>query len=62
MKQVLDAIKRRKEKFAALPLFVFMRDESLTPEQRLIFYPGMAHFIMSFADLNKYVLREEQTG
>ena len=62
MKQVLDAIECRKEEFAALPLFVFMRDESLTPEQRLIFYPGMAHFIMSFADLNKYVLREEQAG
>jgi hypothetical protein len=62
MKPVLDFIERRKEEFAALPLFVFMRDEALTPEQRLIFYPGMAHFIMSFADLNKYVLREEKSG
>jgi hypothetical protein len=62
VKPVLETIERKKEEFAALPLFVFMRDQALTAEQRLIFYPGMAHFIMSFADLNKYVLREEKDG
>lgn len=39
-----------------------MRDQTLSPRQRLAFYPCMAHFIMSFGDLNKFVLREERPG
>lgn len=38
-----------------------MRDASLTEEERLGFYPYMAHFILSFGDINKYMLREEPT-
>lgn len=59
MREVLAAITERKRAFAQLPFFTFLADESLTPEQRLAFYPCMAHWIMSFADLNKYFLRVE---
>lgn len=59
MREVLAAISERKRAFARLPFFAFLADESLTPEQRLAFYPCMAHWIMSFADLNKYFLRVE---
>jgi hypothetical protein len=62
MQTVLAAIAERKEAFAKLPFFTFLRDESLEPEQRLAFYPCMAHWIMSFADLNKYFLRAEAAG
>lgn len=61
MREVLAAITERKEAFARLPFFAFLADESLEPEQRLVFYPCMAHWIMSFADLNKYFLRVEPT-
>src|SRR4028118_2106005 len=61
MRTVLAAITERKKAFARLPFFAFLADESLTPEQRLAFYPCMAHWIMSFADLNKYFLRVEPT-
>ena len=62
MEAVLAAIAERKEAFARLPLFAFLQDESIEPEQRLAFYPCMAHWIMSFADLNKYFLRSEPAG
>jgi hypothetical protein len=62
MQAVLAAITEKKNAFARLPFFAFLRDESLEPEQRLAFYPCMAHWIMSFADLNKYFLRAEANG
>jgi hypothetical protein len=62
MREVLATITERKAAFARLPFFAFLADESLEPEQRLLFYPCMAHWIMSFADLNKYFLRAEAAG
>lgn len=59
MQTVLAAIEESKRAFARMPFFAFLGDESLEPEQRLAFYPCMAHWIMSFADLNKYFLRSE---
>lgn len=59
MKAVLEFIEEKKEKYAQLPLFEFMRDKDVDPRQRLAFAPCFAHFVMSFSDLNKYVLRDE---
>jgi hypothetical protein len=59
MDAVLAVIEEKKRAFARLPFFGFLQDESLEPEQRLAFYPCMAHWVMSFADLNKYFLRAE---
>ena len=59
MREVLAAIEERKRAFARHPFFAFLADESLTAEERLSFYPCMAHWVMSFADLNKYFLRVE---
>jgi hypothetical protein len=61
MKQVLQAIFQHKHRYARLPLFDFLRDETRTPRQRLSFLPCMAPFILSFGDLNRYVLRDEPT-
>jgi hypothetical protein len=57
MQELLNIIEFKKQEFAQLPLFKFMQDQSITPRQRLSFAPCMAHFIMSFSDINKYVLR-----
>ncbi|HEU4412997.1 MAG TPA: hypothetical protein VFS43_47585 [Polyangiaceae bacterium] len=59
MKEVLRYIFEKKRAYATLPLFEWLRDERLDPRERLAFYPCMAHFILSFGDLNKFVLREE---
>lgn len=61
MKSVLKRILEHKQTYSKLPLFQYMRDSSLTEEERLGFYPCMAHFILSFGDINKYMLREEPT-
>jgi hypothetical protein len=55
----MKAILQAKRTYTTLPLFEFMRDETLTPRERLAFYPCMAPFILAFGDLNKYVLRDE---
>lgn len=56
---ILDIIETKKLEFAQAPLFQFMQDKSISAPQRLGFAPCIAHFIMSFADLNKYVFRDE---
>lgn len=59
MKTVLQKIFALKRDYAVLPLFRFMRDERVDAADRLAFFPCMAHFILSFGDLNRYVLRRE---
>lgn len=62
MKQVLKHIFSKKRTYNLLPLFEWMRDERLSARERLAFYPCMAPFILSFGDLNKFVLRAERPG
>ncbi|MCV3215648.1 hypothetical protein OGM63_19385 [Plectonema radiosum NIES-515] len=57
MQELMAFIDEQKQEFAKLPLFDFMLDKSIDLRQRLSFAPCMAHFIMSFGDLNKYVFR-----
>lgn len=62
MRTVMQSIFQAKREYARLPLFEFMRDESLSPRQRLGFYPCMAPFILAFGDLNKYVMRDDSSS
>jgi thioredoxin reductase len=62
MKEIIVAIEKKKQEFARLPFFEFMRDKSINPLQRLAFAPCAAPFIMSFGDLNKHVFRDEPTN
>lgn len=59
---ILDVVETKKAEFAQAPLFEFMQDSSISPLQRLGFSPCIAHFIMSFGDLNKYVFRDESSN
>ncbi|HET9953558.1 MAG TPA: hypothetical protein VFQ61_03590 [Polyangiaceae bacterium] len=62
MREVMKYIFGRKKEYTQLPLFEWMRDDRLAPIDRLAFYPCMAPFILSFGDLNKFVLRSEPTN
>lgn len=62
MKTILAAIMKHKKAYAKLPLFQFMRNEELSAWERVGFYPCMAHFILSFGDLNRFVLRDETSS
>jgi len=59
MKRVLVHIAARGERFAQEPMFRYLQDKTIAPEQRLCFMPMMAHFVFSFMDVNKYILRNE---
>jgi hypothetical protein len=61
MKSILALIEEKQKVYAQLPFFQFMRDQTISPRKRLAFAPCAAPFIMSFADLNKYALRQEPT-
>jgi hypothetical protein len=61
MKSILALIEKKQKTYAQLPFFQFLRDQNISPEKRLAFAPCAATFIMSFADLNKYALRQEPT-
>jgi hypothetical protein len=62
MKATLRQILNLKKQYSHLPFFDFLRDETLSARQRLEFYPCMAPFIMSFGDLNRYVIRQQPTS
>ena len=55
MKDVMRQLAQAKRHYSKLPLFEFLRTESIPPRDRLAFYPCMAPFIMSFGDLNRFV-------
>jgi hypothetical protein len=57
MRRVLAHIKTRSERFAQEPMFELLRDERIPAEQKLCFMPMMAHFVFSFMDVNRYILR-----
>lgn len=59
MKRILAHIADRSEQFAQEPMFQYLRDPSVDPEQKICFMPMMAHFVFSFMDVNKYIIRNE---
>src|ERR1700722_16776874 len=62
MKPVLRHIFDKKKAYSNLPLFRWMRDESLDPRERLAFFPCMAFFLITFCVLKKFLLREKPAG
>lgn len=58
MKRILTYIDEKNADFGRHSMLDFLKDESLSPEQRLVFAPYMAHFVFSFMDINRFVLRD----
>ena len=61
MKGVMRELAQAKRHYSKLPLFEFLRAESIPPHDRLAFVPCMAPFILAFSDLNRFVLRVENS-
>jgi hypothetical protein len=59
MKAVMRELAQAKRHYSGLPLFEFLRTESIQARDRLAFYPCMAPFVLAFSDLNRFVLRDE---
>lgn len=56
MFEISVEIENYKLKFLKHPLFKYLTDDSLSLDERLKFLPYISHFVMSFADINKYIL------
>jgi hypothetical protein len=61
MKAVMRELAQAKRHYSKLPLFEFLRSETVAPRDRLAFLPCMAPFILAFSDLNRFVLRDESS-
>jgi len=61
MKAVMRELAQAKRHYSKLPLFEYLRAESIPPYDRLAFVPCMAPFILAFSDLNRFVLRVENS-
>lgn len=58
MKKLLDYIDEKNQEFGRCKIFGWLSDERIKPEERLNFAPYMAHFVFSFMDINRFVLRD----
>jgi hypothetical protein len=58
MKRALAYIEQKNAAFARHPMFDYLKNESVPARQRLVFAPYMAHFVFSFMDINRFVLRD----
>lgn len=56
MTELASLIDERAQVFARHPFLRRVRDPAQPLAQRLAFLPALSHFIMSFGDLNRYVL------
>ncbi|MFB6456896.1 hypothetical protein ACE38W_16615 [Chitinophaga sp. Hz27] len=56
MNNVTLLIENLKEEYTEHPFFLALKDPNRTITEKLSFLPEMAYFIMSFGDLNKYIL------
>ena len=61
MQRVLRLIEQQRRQFDAHPFFLFLRDDRVAPATRMAYAPYCCHFVLIFADINKYVLRDEQS-
>ncbi len=62
MKAIVGFIETKKQEFAELPLFDFLANKNIHPNQRLIFATVLAPLAVGLSDLNKYVLRESSSN
>ena len=61
MEQILAFIQTKKQEFAKLPLFEFLANKHIHPNQRLIFAPVLDALAADLSDLNKYVIRDSSS-
>lgn len=62
MQKIIALIEEKQQIYSQSLLFEFLQDKTIHPAKRLSFAPCMIPFIMGFADLCKYVLRQEPTN
>lgn len=62
MQQMLELIRREREAYERHPFILYLRDASIPAEQRLAYAPFAAHFVMTFADINRFMFRDPDSS
>jgi len=57
VREVLAAVAARKQEIDRHPLYAWMGSEAAPLEQRFVYAPLFAHFILGFRDLNRWFMR-----
>ena len=58
MKKMLEYIGKKNKEFEQRKIFGWLKDTNIDHKQRLSFAPYMAHFVFSFMDVNRFILRD----
>ncbi|MFT5674358.1 MAG: hypothetical protein ACI808_000274 [Paraglaciecola sp.] len=58
MKEILSYIEEKNKGFETGDIFGWLKDSAISPRERLGFAPYMAHFVFSFMDVNRFLLRD----
>jgi hypothetical protein len=61
MRQIMTLIDQERHQYERHPAVQFLRDANISPAFRLAYAPYCCHWIMTFADINNYVLRDEHS-
>ncbi|WP_447873020.1 hypothetical protein [Serratia fonticola] len=56
MEKLSMVIEHNKQIFSCHEFFKFLKNRTIPLSQRLAFLPNIAHFVMSFSDINKFIL------
>jgi hypothetical protein len=59
MRQILAVLAEKANEFDRSPLFRFVDDLDIAAVERLAYAPYLAHFVMTFSDLYRFVFTEE---
>ncbi|MFM9270175.1 hypothetical protein ACJ7V3_07915 [Halomonas elongata] len=54
--KISKCVQDKKELFMGHSFFDFLNDSSISVDKRISFLPYLSYFVMSFSDLNKYIL------
>lgn len=58
MEKILTYIEEKNQAFGQREIFKYLKNKSIPGTQRLAFVPYMAHFVFSFMDVNRFILRD----
>jgi hypothetical protein len=58
MRGLYPIIEARRDRYSEHPFIRFLRDTTLSPERRLSYAPFCAHWVLTFAEINRRFLRD----
>jgi hypothetical protein len=62
MERIIKVIEQRREQYKQHPFIQGLLDRTIPSSHRLAYAPFACHFIMTFSEINKYFLRDENNA